>query len=171
MVDDEGAECPACGTPRYSERYEDQWIEGGDGDVCPTCGTETDFGPTGASVGLDHPTTDTGGDGGPPEVSVHDLDDDPDRCYLFAFPSDADPETVEPVARAVADSLEWAQAVFVVADVESDLEIDELDYGDLPETAPSLDTAGFVCEECGHDEHAVYGDFSVCKGCGAKNPA
>jgi endogenous inhibitor of DNA gyrase (YacG/DUF329 family) len=37
--------CPECGTPRHSDRYEDQWFVSGETATCPTCGTQVADGP------------------------------------------------------------------------------------------------------------------------------
>lgn len=68
-------------------------------------------------------------------VEIHELEDDPDRCYVFGFPEDANAAHVEGLAKALDNRLEEAEVLLFSGDVESDMVIAEVDPDEVERIA------------------------------------
>lgn len=72
-------------------------------------------------------------------MDVHELVDDDETVYIFAFPEDAPSPQVQRLAGALEESFDDANILFAAADVTSDLVISKLDPEDIESFVPEED--------------------------------
>jgi len=95
------------------------------------------------------------------KISIHELEDSPDKTYCFGFPADAPSRQVEEVSKAIRDRLEEANVLLFAGAIEGDMAIGELEADDVKHV-------GGECPECG-EEPAVWAEVDggmACEECG-----
>jgi len=95
------------------------------------------------------------------KISIHELEDSPNKTYVFGFSPDAPSRQVEEVSKAIRDRLEEANVLLFAGAIDGDMAIGELEADDVKHV-------GGECPECG-EEPAVWQeveDGMACEDCG-----
>lgn len=61
-------------------------------------------------------------------AKVVELEDDPDKVYVFGFHDTADPSDIQHVAQAIDSKFDHARILMFAGEIESDLIVDEVNF-------------------------------------------